>query len=851
VKTPAGDGTVSVPAGTQVTDEDSKALGNAMESYKRQGIYGQRIDQDIANTERRIKFLTQAKNEYKRIGAVDEARNVEIQITNLQNRVSDLKDAKAGNQTSMKETEQRIGELQKGVAYKSDYTALENTEREVFDEENNLKIMLQRGILPLGEGKTLKETYLDKQRDIIQKRVDLYKAYGKFYDTYDKTNKAAGEFRDAARMETNELRKADLRKTNKEQYELVEDKEGNIEIKDVFNDVIEGTLNLDYVEDNGIYRRLIIPRKYEEELGGVKFDTLSGMPASLRSEVLKATNPELRPFVFKINSEGKRQKITVNFENNKPVMPKEVKMGEIPKPSVGQPVDYLGQAKSILSQVPAFAKSATEKALELSPAYRQSKGLPAYSFTPLPTIDMGRIFQGAKDTFSKLMQNIAKTEVPKGKTEGGVYFPFGGEKTTVGNILQGVGQGFTDVVQGAKNILGKIFAPRQVQAAEGTMTSKIQKPPIQSQPTVMTSGVGKIIDNIANKYAPGDEEFRKVMHAIALAESGGNPNAQLVNAIESSYGLYQANTRGGRGTGYKPEDLLNPEFNANLAAKELIYYYNQGRKQGLTGADLVAYVSRYGQRPAAGNEWHAAKRYGQYVGGGQVKGTSVRVAPKSTRIVTPTPTPTSSPNFLQKLLNIKKVEAAAPSYLPNELQPTEEYDIETVKPGDTLSAIAQKYGTDYNTLAALSGIRNPNLIYPGQKIYVPKPPPSPELEFNQPAPTLSAGGSANLRSQLSGSSGGGGQGRVGPTSPQVQQAISKIPASTFKQPQYSSRPPSGTAGVKFDFTPPKTSAPSAQVKPTASSKPNVFQQAVQKAQQVVSNAGKAISGFVSNIFKRK
>lgn len=40
----------------------------------------------------------------------------------------------------------------------------------------------------------------------------------------------------------------------------------------------------------------------------------------------------------------------------------------------------------------------------------------------------------------------------------------------------------------------------------------------------------------------------------------------------------------------------------------------------------------------------------------------------------------------------------------------------TVKKGDTLSGIAAKYGTTYQQLAAINGIKNPNLIYPGQVI---------------------------------------------------------------------------------------------------------------------------------------
>lgn len=41
-----------------------------------------------------------------------------------------------------------------------------------------------------------------------------------------------------------------------------------------------------------------------------------------------------------------------------------------------------------------------------------------------------------------------------------------------------------------------------------------------------------------------------------------------------------------------------------------------------------------------------------------------------------------------------------------------------VKRGDTLSAIASKYGTTYQKLAQMNGISNPNKIYAGQKIRV-------------------------------------------------------------------------------------------------------------------------------------
>lgn len=43
----------------------------------------------------------------------------------------------------------------------------------------------------------------------------------------------------------------------------------------------------------------------------------------------------------------------------------------------------------------------------------------------------------------------------------------------------------------------------------------------------------------------------------------------------------------------------------------------------------------------------------------------------------------------------------------------------TVVRGDSLSGIAQRYNTSWQTLAGLNGISNPNVIYPGQKIKLP------------------------------------------------------------------------------------------------------------------------------------
>ena len=55
----------------------------------------------------------------------------------------------------------------------------------------------------------------------------------------------------------------------------------------------------------------------------------------------------------------------------------------------------------------------------------------------------------------------------------------------------------------------------------------------------------------------------------------------------------------------------------------------------------------------------------------------------------------------------------------------------TIKSGDTLSEIASNYGTNIKQLCSWNNIQNPNLIYPGQKIIVQKSHINTNYSFNQ------------------------------------------------------------------------------------------------------------------------
>lgn len=66
-------------------------------------------------------------------------------------------------------------------------------------------------------------------------------------------------------------------------------------------------------------------------------------------------------------------------------------------------------------------------------------------------------------------------------------------------------------------------------------------------------------------------------------------------------------------------------------------------------------------------------------------------------------------------INKADVEIISVSSAPIQTPATSTY---TVRSGDTLSSIASKFGTSYQSLASLNGIANPNLIYVGQVLRV-------------------------------------------------------------------------------------------------------------------------------------
>lgn len=84
----------------------------------------------------------------------------------------------------------------------------------------------------------------------------------------------------------------------------------------------------------------------------------------------------------------------------------------------------------------------------------------------------------------------------------------------------------------------------------------------------------------------------------------------------------------------------------------------------------------------------------------------------------------TDPNYSAKLVSLIETygltawDGGAAADTPAPAQPAGEV-VYTVKAGDTLSALAAKYGTTYQKIADYNGIANPNLIHVGQKIKIP------------------------------------------------------------------------------------------------------------------------------------
>jgi len=77
---------------------------------------------------------------------------------------------------------------------------------------------------------------------------------------------------------------------------------------------------------------------------------------------------------------------------------------------------------------------------------------------------------------------------------------------------------------------------------------------------------------------------------------------------------------------------------------------------------------------------------------------------------------------VEELFNLVKigtiVTIVKPGSLPNDGNGA--FTVYVVRPGDTLFKIARQFGVTVDELAKINGISNPNVIFPGQELKIPK-----------------------------------------------------------------------------------------------------------------------------------
>jgi soluble lytic murein transglycosylase-like protein len=118
--------------------------------------------------------------------------------------------------------------------------------------------------------------------------------------------------------------------------------------------------------------------------------------------------------------------------------------------------------------------------------------------------------------------------------------------------------------------------------------------------------VWELADRYSARYGLDDP---RVLRALILAESEGNPRAVKRTESEWSVGLLQANRLGGRGEGHSEADLLDPERNLALGMPEIAAAYRQAVADGYRGAPLAVRVAELAQRPDPDTLYRFAAAY--------------------------------------------------------------------------------------------------------------------------------------------------------------------------------------------------------------------------------------------------
>ena len=142
----------------------------------------------------------------------------------------------------------------------------------------------------------------------------------------------------------------------------------------------------------------------------------------------------------------------------------------------------------------------------------------------------------------------------------------------------------------------------------------------------------------------------------------------------------------------------------SLTNSEVVIYSNAYSARTIFGQELTKYplwVANYGvSSPGSNGKWNSWVGW-QYTSTGRVNGISGNV---------------DCDQFTSDIFMSSNIVIPDPA--TSVTTTTENTIVYTVKRGDTLSQIALRYGTTVNQIVALNNIKNPNLIYPGERFTI-------------------------------------------------------------------------------------------------------------------------------------
>ncbi len=105
------------------------------------------------------------------------------------------------------------------------------------------------------------------------------------------------------------------------------------------------------------------------------------------------------------------------------------------------------------------------------------------------------------------------------------------------------------------------------------------------------------LDNVIRAEAQVAGVPLDLAYAIIAAESSFDPRAHALSAIEDSVGLLQLNRRGGQGTGYSVEQLMDPQLNLRLGLPAIRRAFEQSWQPNIDPFEFIYRVATRSGHP--------------------------------------------------------------------------------------------------------------------------------------------------------------------------------------------------------------------------------------------------------------